>query len=119
MTQAAQEEGLPALVCLQRLGRSRIGYLACSDRALPSVLPVSVRLTGTRLLLTAPNERFARLLLGQLVAVGAGRPPGILRDGWQVIVRGQVDPVAGMTRTVSLDPQDVAGSVLRRVPALA
>ncbi len=112
---AAHEPGwLPPQACLARLARSRAGYLACSVRALPTVVPVSVEVRGGQLRLELPDAQLAQRLVGQVVALGVGRRRTLWRRGWNVVARGPVSEVAGVPYAVVLDPQDVEGHLVDR-----
>lgn len=103
---------LDAATCLHRLARSRAAYVACTTRAMPSVLPVRLRVREGTLLLGPVDPELAEQLDGQVVAVGAGRPPGVLRSGWQVVVRGSLSLAGEGSRMLVLDPRELEGCVL-------
>jgi hypothetical protein len=104
---------LDAAACLHKLARARAVFVACTTRAMPTVLPVHLRLDQGTLLLGPVALDLADQLDGQVVAVGAGRPAGLLRSGWHVVVRGALTPAEGRPGTLVLDPQELEGSVLQ------
>jgi hypothetical protein len=106
---------LPKETCLARLGRSRAGYLACSARALPTVVPVTVHVVAGQLLLDLPDARMTEQLVGQVVALGVGRPRRAWRTGWTVVARGPLSDVPGNPTELVLDPQQLEGRTLGRV----
>jgi hypothetical protein len=110
-------DSIPAELCLTRLGRSRAGYLACSSRALPTVVPVTVHVVDGRLLLELPDARLAERLVGQVVALGVGRPRRLWRRGWSVVARGPLSDVPDHPTVLALDPQQLEGRTLGRVAA--
>lgn len=108
----ARAAALDAASCLNKLARARAVFVACTTRAMPTVLPVRLRVRQGRLLLGPVEPDLARQLDGQVVAVGAGRPPGGMRGGWQVVVRGSLSPAEGRPGMLVLDPQELEGSLL-------
>lgn len=113
---AAQSDrtSLPADTCLARLARSRAGYLSCSTRAMPTVVPVTVRVLAGELRLELPDAQLAEQIVGQVVALGVGRPRRAWRSGWSVVARGPVSEVPGRPRSLVLDPQHLEGRTLTR-----
>jgi len=100
---------LDAATCLSKLARSRAAFVACTRRAMPTVLPVRLRVREGMLLLGPVDAELADQLDGQVVAVGAGRPPGLLRSGWQVVVRGSLSLAEEGPGMLVLDPQELEG----------
>jgi hypothetical protein len=109
---------LPAEACLGRLGRARSGVLTYSDRALPTVVPVTMRVVAGQVLLGLPDTRLTELLGGQLVALGIGRPRGRVLGAWRVVARGVLADVPGDQLSLVLDPQQLEGMAWRS-PLLA
>ena len=107
-------DALPVATCLARLARSRAGYLSCSARALPTVVPVVVRVESAQLLLQLPDAELAQQALGQVVALGVGRPRRAWRRGWSVVARGPLTEVPGDPRVLVMDPQVIEGRYLGR-----
>lgn len=101
--------------CRDRLSHSRRGLLACTQRALPSVVPVGVRLHQGRLLVSVHDDAVRDQLVGQVVALSVGRHPSGLRRGWRVVVRGQLGPADDeQDRTLALEPFQLEGVALGR-----
>lgn len=108
----ARHAALDAASCLARLARARAVFVACTTRAMPSILPVRLRIEEGTILLGPVEPDVADQLDGQLVAVGAGRPPGRMRHGWQVVVRGELSRDGEGTGVLVLDPQSLEGEQL-------
>jgi hypothetical protein len=113
-TSESDRSALPREACLTRLAHSRAGYLSCSTRALPTVVPVTVHLISGQLVLELPDARTAQQVAGQVVALGVGRPRRAWRDGWSVVARGGLSEVPGRPRSLVLDPQELEGRSLGR-----
>jgi hypothetical protein len=109
---------LPVEACMARLGRARAGVLTYSDRALPTLVPVTMRVVGGQVVLHLPDSRLAELLAGQLVALGIGRPRRLVLGAWRVVARGVLLDVPGDQLSLVLDPQQLEGTVWRS-PLLA
>lgn len=103
---------LDAATCLNKLARSRAAFVACTRRAMPTVLPVRLRVRQGMLLVGPVDAELADQLDGQVVAVGAGRPAGLLRSGWQVVVRGSLTLAEEGHGMLVLDPQELEGCAL-------
>ena len=95
--------------CRDRLSRSRHGFLACTERALPTVLPAEMRLRHGRLLVTVSDPARRDQLLGQVVALGVGRRALWFRRGWRVVARGQIAP-SDDDLALSLEGYQLAGA---------
>lgn len=113
-TPQSDHGSLPAQTCLARLARSRAGYLSCSMRAMPTVVPVTVRVRAGQLLIALPEAELAEQVVGQVVALGVGRPRRAWRHGWSVVARGPVAEVPGHPRLLVMDPQELEGRTLTR-----
>lgn len=114
---AVHERGrwaLDASSCLRRLSRARSAYLASTHRAMPSVLPVRVQVAHGLLVLGPFPADLADQLGDQVVALGTGRPPGRLRNGWQVVVRGPLSPFGEAAGMLVLDAWELEGTLLHR-----
>lgn len=76
--------------CRDRLSHSRRGFLACTEHALPTVVPAEVRLRQGQLLVTVHDAGLRDRLVGQVVALGIGRHALRFRRGWHIVARGQL-----------------------------
>jgi hypothetical protein len=103
---------LDAQTCLELLDRSGSASLACTTRALPSVLPVTVRVTSSQIRLVVDRAVDPDRLRGQIVAVGAGFPATPRAAGWWVVVRGEIRRERGSTRELVLEPSEIEGRAL-------
>ncbi|MBO0693447.1 MAG: pyridoxamine 5'-phosphate oxidase family protein [Acidimicrobiaceae bacterium] len=95
MSDASEAEELPRSRCLELLGSRSLGRLALSERALPTVVPVSYELVGDRVVLAAPQA--SRLLVEGQRPVVAFEVDDIDPDtfaGWSVVVVGAVQQIA-------------------------
>lgn len=99
-------------ICLELLDRCGVACLACTVNALPSVIPVTVRITGSAILLGLGAGGEPVRLDGQIVALGAGVPATPRSEGWWVVVRGELRLEAGTRGTFRLDPYEVWGRAL-------
>jgi hypothetical protein len=81
--------------CRDRLTLSRNGFLACSQDAAPTVLPVELRSTDGRLLVTVRASADATHLPGQVVALSVGKHAFRYCKGWTVVVRGRLGRAQG------------------------
>jgi hypothetical protein len=97
--------------CLELLDRCGAASLACTANALPSVLPVTVRVTSSAILIGADARADTHRLTGQIVAIGAGVAATPRSGGWWVVVRGELreDGAAG---TFVLEPYEIEGRAL-------
>jgi len=100
------------------LARSRAGYLACSARALPTVVPVTVHVLSGQLRLDLPDTHIAQQIVGQVVALGVGRPRRAWRNGWSVVARGRLVEVPDNPTTLVMEPQELEGRSLGRTEYL-
>lgn len=104
--------------CRDRMSRSRRGFLACSERALPTVAPVHLRLRAGRLLVTVHDPAFRDQLVGQVVALGIGRHDLWFRRGWRVVARGNVVPADAEDENdvaLALEPYELEGFTFARI----
>lgn len=73
--------------CRDLLARAGVGRVAFTDRAMPAIASVDVRLGSQGVLLTVPvGSRLATALRDTVVALQVDDPP----TGWCVTVTGQV-----------------------------
>lgn len=79
---------LSSETCRTRLSNSRRGFLACSQAALPTVLPVELRTADGQLLVTVHTAALRDQLVGQVVALSVGKHAFRYCRGWTVIARG-------------------------------
>ena len=103
------EPVLEAHTCLELLDRCGAASLACTTRALPSVVLTTVRVTGSAILLGVGSCREPDRLDGQIVALGAGVAATPRSEGWWVVVRGELRMVDSSARTFELVPHEVEG----------
>ena len=83
-----QLERLDRAECLSLLGRSSLGRVAFTERALPAIRPVSYALLGTHLLLRTASAGLGRRLDGQVVAFEVDQIDEAAGTGWSVLVTG-------------------------------
>jgi hypothetical protein len=83
----ATESPLSQQTCRDRLASSRRGLLACTEGALPSMLPVELRVEDGQLLVRTRKE-----LEGHVVALTVGKTAFRFCRGWNVVARGQLGP---------------------------
>jgi hypothetical protein len=76
--------------CRDRLSLSCRGFLACSQDAAPTVLPVHLSTTNGQLLVTVRSSADRRRLAGQVVALSVGKHPFRYCKGWTVVARGRL-----------------------------
>lgn len=101
--------------CLELLASCEAASLACTDRARPTVVPVGVAVVGEELRVALPPHSDRRRFAGQVVALGAAVPAAPGGEGWWVVVRGTLKPIAG-ERALVLDPLEMEGRVLAAAP---
>ena len=103
--------------CRDKLLHCRRGFLACSARALPTLLPADLRMRQGRLLVTVHDPVLADQLVGQVVAVGLGRRPLLFLPGWRVVARGKLGPPDGDDNlALPLEPYQLEGATYGRAP---
>lgn len=102
--------------CLALLAQCESASLACTVRALPTVVPVTVRVVGHALRVALPSGADASRLEGQIVALGAAVPATADSAGWWVIVRGELRGPVGTGRVLDLEALDVEGRALPAAP---
>lgn len=104
--------------CLDLLERCEAASLACTVKAMPTVVPVTVAVVHNTLRVALPTAADAARLAGQIVALGAAVPSSPRSDGWWVIVRGELVPLAGASsgRVLALDALEVEGRALAAAP---
>lgn len=91
-------EPLALVDCLDLLATRTIGRVAFSDRALPSVLPVTYGMDGQRVVFrTNPDGPLGERLDGAVVAFEVDEVDEQTRQGWSVVLVG----VARMMREPS------------------
>jgi hypothetical protein len=98
--------------CLALLERCEAASLACTVRALPTVVPVTVRVVQGAVRIALPTTADATRLVGQIVALGAAVPPTPRSEGWWVLVRGELVALPGGGRVVALNAFEVEGRAL-------
>jgi hypothetical protein len=76
--------------CRDRLTLSRRGFLACTQDAAPTVLPVELRSFDGQLLVTVRSSADQSHLVGQVVAVSVGKHAFRYCKGWTVVARGRL-----------------------------
>lgn len=74
--------------CMQHLGQTNLGRVAFTERALPSIRPVSYTVVGNHLVLTTESPGLGRRLDGQVVAFEVDQVDAWLGTGWSVVVTG-------------------------------
>ena len=103
--------------CRERLLHTRRGFLACTSRALPTVVPASLSVREGTLLVTVRDPVLAEQLVGQVVALGIGRRSVLFRRGWRVMARGQLGPrAASDDGALPLEPYQIEGVTEGRPP---
>lgn len=103
--------------CRERLLHTRRGFLACTSRALPTVVPASLSVREGTVLVTVQDPVLAEQLVGQVVALGIGRRPLLFRRGWRVMARGQLGPRAATDDgALPLEPYQIEGVTEGRSP---
>lgn len=102
--------------CIALLTQCEGASLACTVRALPTVVPVTVRVVGSALRVALPQGADASRLVGQIVALGAAVPATARSDGWWVLVRGELRGPVSAGRVLDLETFDVEGRALPAAP---
>src|SRR5688500_157409 len=74
--------------CLQLLGRSNLGRVAFTERALPAIRPVSYALVGHQIVLSTRADGLGGRLDGQVVAFEVDDVDPDRGIGWSVVVTG-------------------------------
>ncbi len=103
------ETALSQDTCRTRLAKSRTGVLACTERALPTVVPVDVHLAEGRIFVTVHSARLADQLVGQIVALSVGRNAFRFSRGWRVIARGLLAQPDPNDPSLLLEPYQLEG----------
>jgi nitroimidazol reductase NimA-like FMN-containing flavoprotein (pyridoxamine 5'-phosphate oxidase superfamily) len=98
-------EKLSQSECLALLGEHRLGRLAFTDRALPTIRPLSYSLLGSEVLLRVPPERLRSQLDGQVVAFAVDELDEETGVGWSVVLTGPVRMVERPGELLRLGPQ--------------
>jgi len=98
--------------CLELLDRCGAASLAVTAKALPTVLPTTVRVTSSEILLAVSSCPEPERLEGQIVALGAGIAPAPRSQGWWVVVRGELRAKDVAARIFVLVPYEVEGRAL-------
>jgi hypothetical protein len=98
--------------CLELVDRCGAGTLACTVRAMPSVVPVNVRVTSSEIQVAVDRLQHVERLVGQIVALGAGVAATPRSQGWWVVVRGELCERVGHPRWLLLRPFEVEGRAL-------
>jgi hypothetical protein len=102
--------------CLSLLEQCESASLACTVRAMPTVVPVTVRVVQDTLRVALPTAADAARLVGQIVALGAAVPATPRSEGWWVIVRGELVRAPGDGRVLALNALEVEGRALAPAP---
>lgn len=101
---------LPARRCRELLLASSHGFVGCTYRALPLVVPADIDCVDGQLLVRVRDRQLCGPLTGQVVALTVGRharPPLL---GWAVMARGRVGaPVRGGSSSLPLDVGTLQG----------
>jgi hypothetical protein len=103
---------LDTSTCLELVDRAGAGTLACTVKAMPVVVPVSVRVTRSAIELGAPDVGDHSRLAGQIVALGTGVAATPRSPGWWVVIRGELVEREGRRGSLVLLPFDVEGWAL-------
>lgn len=74
--------------CLELLGRSSLGRVAFTERALPAIRPVGYALVGHQLVLRIEAGELGHRLDGQVVAFEVDEIDSENGTGWSVVVTG-------------------------------
>jgi hypothetical protein len=98
--------------CLMLLSTCDAGSLACTVRAMPTVVPVGVSVHSGRVCVALNDAVSAKLFAGQVVALGAGVAPTPRANGWWVIARGELQRVSGSERQLVLETCELDGRAL-------
>lgn len=102
--------------CLALLERCETASLACTVRAMPSVVPVTVHVVGDAVRVAPPAGSDVTRLAGQIVALGAAVPATSRSAGWWVIVRGELVQLPGDSRALALEVFEIEGRALPAAP---
>ena len=103
---------LDTQTCLELVDRSGAATLACTAKAMPSVVPVSVRVTRSAIEVGTSPVGDASRLAGQIVALGTGVAATPRSPGWWVVVRGELVENDGRPGSFRLLPFEVEGCAL-------
>lgn len=98
--------------CLTLLATCDGGSLACTVRAMPTVVPVGVSVQAGRVCVALADAASANRFAGQVVALGAGVAPTPRSNGWWVIARGEAQRVRGSERLLVLETCELDGRAL-------
>lgn len=87
--------------CLRLLAQCTLGRVAVTDRALPTVLPVTFRLVDERILFrTGSGTKLEAAATGAVVAFEVDDMDPVSHTGWSVVVTGVAEEIT--------DPADLA-----------
>ena len=101
---------LPASRCRELLLASSHGFVACTRRALPLVVPAQIVCVDGQLLVQVRDRRLCGPLTGQVVSLTVGRHPRARRLGWTVIACGRFgDPSGDGSSGLPLDVGTLQG----------
>ena len=81
-------EALSPAECMELLGRSNLGRVAFTERALPAIRPVNYALVGHQIVLQTDPHGLGRRLDGQVVAFEVDEIDKAAGTGWSVVVTG-------------------------------
>jgi hypothetical protein len=86
---------LPAHRCRELLMTSSHGFVGCTYRALPLVVPAEIAWVDGQLLVRVRDRQLCGPLTGQVVALTVGRRARPLLLGWAVMARGRLGALPG------------------------
>jgi hypothetical protein len=81
---------LPAHRCRELLLTSSHGFVGCTYRALPLVVPAEIACVDGQLLVRVRDRQLCGPLTGQVVALAVGRRARPQLLGWTVLARGRL-----------------------------
>jgi nitroimidazol reductase NimA-like FMN-containing flavoprotein (pyridoxamine 5'-phosphate oxidase superfamily) len=90
--------------CMQHLGRSSLGRVAFTHRALPAIRPVNYALVGSHLVLRTESEGLGQRLDGQIVAFEVDQIDAEHGSGWSVVLTGTARLLRRQGELVRHDP---------------
>jgi len=88
-------ESLTEQECLRLLAQRSVGRVAFTERALPTIRPVSYALVGRHIVLRTREAGLAARLDGQVVAFGVDDVDPEAETGWSVVVTGSARLLSG------------------------
>ena len=101
---------LPAHRCRELLLTSSHGFVGCTYRALPLVVPAELACVDGQLLVRVRDRQLCGPLTGQVVALAVGRRARPLLPGWTVLARGRLGaPPEDGSSSLALDVGTLQG----------